>query len=94
MNDTQKKFLELSKQMEALNAQRKELKPQLEALMVELGVGSHFQDPDTGLVYQIEVPNGTFIEYKRIGYARTKAKEEVKGTLSMKKAEDLGYKVK
>ena len=94
MNDTQQKFLELSKQYEALKNQMKELKPQLQALMLELGEGSHFQDPATLAVYKIIKPTGTFISFDPISYERTKFADEKKGSLSMKKAEELGYSLK
>lgn len=94
MTDSQAKFLELSKQYEALKSQMKELKPQLQELMLELGEGAHFQDPATLAVYQIVKPTGTFISFDPISYDRTKFTDEKKGSLSMKKAEELGYSLK
>ena len=94
LTDTQKKFLEVSKRIETLKEEMKALYPTLDELMVELGVGTHFQDPETKLVYQIVVPKGSFIEYKQVGYERTKKTGETKGSMAMKKAEELGYSLK
>lgn len=91
MTDAQKKFLELSKQYEQLKAQMREIKPQLQELMQEIGIGEHFQDPSTLAVYEIVVPTGTFISFDPIAYNRTKLTGEAKGSLSVKKAEELGY---
>ena len=60
---------------------------------MELGVGSHFQDPTDKTVFQIVEPNGTFISYKKVAYERTKRKGEFKGTLSVRKANELGYEL-
>jgi len=91
MNDTEKKFLELSKQYEALKAQMKELKPQLHGLMEEIGVGSYIQDTETMLVYKVVRPTGTFISFDQIGYDRTKTALETRGSLSKKEAEEAGF---
>lgn len=94
MNDAQAKFLEISKKYENLKKQMKELKPQLQSILTELGVGAHFQDPTTLAVYEVVVPNGTFTFFDPISYNRTKMGDERKGDLSMKKAEELGYSLK
>jgi len=94
MTDAQAKFLELSKQYEGLKKQMKELKPKLQGLLVEIGVGGHFQDPTTLAVYEIVEPAGTFISFDKISYNRTRIGDEKKGDLSMKKAEELGYSLK
>lgn len=92
LTDQQQKFLELTKKVEELkNSLYKELYPQLDSLMNELGVGSHLQDPETGVVYEIVVPNGTFIPYKTISYNRTKVGDEKRPTLSKSRAQELGY---
>jgi len=94
MTDAQMKFLEVSKRYEALKNEMKELKPTIKNLLTEIGVGNHFQDPSTKAVYNVVEPNGTFISFDRISYDRTKLEGEAKGSLSMKKAEELGYKLK
>lgn len=91
MTDTQRKFLEISKRIEVLKEEMKALYPTLEELMAELGHNTHFQDPETMLVYQIIRPKGVFVENKEFGYERTKKIGETKGSMAMKKAEELGY---
>ena len=95
LTDQQQKFLELSKKAEdTKNFLYKELYPQLDELMIELGLGTHFQDPATSAVYEIVVPKGTYTFYKTIGYNRTKFDGESKGTLSKSAAEGFGYSLK
>lgn len=89
--DAQNKFLELSKRFETLKEEMKALKPTLQELMTEIGVGTMFQDSDTGLVYRIEVPTGTYISFDPITYSRTKKAGEDKGSLSKKEAEAAGF---
>jgi len=91
MTDQENKFLELSKQYEALKTQMKELKPQLHGLMEEIGVNNYIQDPETMLVYKVVRPTGTFISFDQIGYDRTKTTEEKRGSLSKKEAEEAGF---
>ena len=85
------KFLELSQKAELLKKELKEVNVQLTEEMESLGVGTHFQDLDTKAVYEITEPTGTFITFKKISYNRTKLEGEAKGSLSMKKAKEMGY---
>lgn len=85
------KFLELSKNIELLKSELKIANEQLAIEMENLGIGTHFQDPETKLVYEIVKPTGTFIEFKTIGYNRTKTKDEKTATLSASRAKELGY---
>lgn len=94
MTEAQSKFIELSKQYEAAKEDLKAKKLELTALMAEIGEGSHFQDPADGTVFQVVRPLGTFISFDELAYERTKRAGEAKGSLSMKKAEELGYLVK
>ena len=91
MTDAQQKFLELSKRYEALKEEMKTLKPTLQELMTEIGIGTMFQDSDTMLVYKIVVPTGTYISFDTISYDRTKKETEAKGSLSKKDAEAAGF---
>jgi len=93
MTDTQQKFLEISKRYEALKEEMKALKPTLQELMTELKVGTHFQDPETQLVYRIEVPTGTYVSFDPITYSRTKKVGEDKGSLAKSEAQKLGYNI-
>ena len=94
MTDAQAKLLEVSKEYEALKAKMKELKPQLTELLEEVGIDNHFQDPTTLAVYQIVTPKGKYTFFDTIDYERTKFVDEKKGSLSMKKAEEMGYSLK
>lgn len=88
MTPQEQKVVELANKIEELNKQRKELQSQLDSEMLELGIGYVFKS-DEGLVYQIQYPTGTYVEYKRIAYARTKRDNETKGSLSKSEAEKL-----
>lgn len=91
MTETQKKFVEISKRIETLREEMKALQPTLEELMLSLGEGAMFQDPESGIVYKIEVPTGTFITFQKISYVRTKRASETKGSLSKAEAEAAGF---
>lgn len=91
LTDAQKKFIDLSKKIEKLNEEYKSLNSELSTVMGELGVGTHFQDPEDKTVFKIIVPKGRFVDYKPLAYERTKRQGEFKGTLSAKKAKELGY---
>lgn len=95
LSDTQKRFVELAKKVESLREESKKVWADLESTMGDLGLGSYVQDPETLLVYKIETPKGTFVEFKTISYCRT-AKEGEKGghVLSKKDAEAAGFILK
>jgi hypothetical protein len=86
-------FITLAKKMEDLKRQLKEVQEPLQTVMAEIGLGSHFQDPTTGTVFEIVKPNGTFVSFKEFDYERTKLEGESKGSLSIKRAQELGYKI-
>lgn len=89
----QDKFLNEAKQMESLQDQINALREAMNASMADLGLGTLLQDPDTGLVYKIVKPNGTFVHYKDIDYVRTAKATERAGSLSKKEAEEAGFVV-
>jgi hypothetical protein len=91
MNEHQQKFVGLAKKREELAKQMKLLSVDLASVMRDLALGEMFQDPADGVVYQIVVPSGTFVEYKNIDYVRTRREGETKGTLSMKEAQAAGF---
>ena len=88
MTTTEQNFIDLANQIEALNKQRKELQAKLDSAMLELGIG-HVVKSGDGIVYLIDSVKGTYIEYKQIGYTRTKRDGEVKGTLSKTEGDRL-----
>lgn len=94
MTDKQAKFIQVAKYAEELKEKTDEVRTELEGLMKELGVDSYVQDPDTGTVYKIVKPSGTFIYYRDINYVRTALVGERAGTLSKKEAEEAGFVLK
>jgi len=93
LTDAQQKFLEISARYEELRAEMKLLKPELKGVLEEIGVGTYFQDPSTRLVYKITEPTGTFIEFSKISYDRTKKEDEKRGSLSKKEATEAGFEL-
>ena len=93
LNDQQKRAIELTKQRENLKEQLKKSGEELELILTELGVGASFQDPTDNTVFEVIVPTGTFISFKSIDYNRTKREGERAGTLSVKRAKELGFDV-
>ena len=94
MNEKQAKFLELAKYSEQLKEKQSEVYSELNALMLELGLNTMFQDPDTLVVYKVIKPTGTFTYYKDLDYARTSMEGERSGSLSKKQAEEAGFVLK
>jgi hypothetical protein len=91
MNELEQSFVALAKKREDLVRQLKEVNADLVGRMAQLQVGRMFQDPADKVVYQIVVPNGTFVEFRAIDYVRTRREGETKGSLSMKEAEAAGF---
>lgn len=93
LTDQQKKFIEVTKQLEAIKEQRKEIGSQLEELANQIGVGSSFQDPEDKTVFEIVVPEGKYMYFDKIDYNRTRREGERSGSLSLKRAKELGYEL-
>lgn len=91
MTDQENRFFALTKTYESLKEQMKIVRERLDSVMVEMGTETYHQDPETMAVYKIEVPKGTFIEYKTVGYVRTVLPGEKRGSLSKTEAESLGF---
>ena len=92
MSEAQRKFIELEKKKEEIKKYFEELAAATKAVEEEVGIDGHFQDAD-GVVYQIVIPDGRFVQFEKIGYKRTRRPGEKKGDLSMTKARELGYVV-
>lgn len=89
------KFLALAKETEAMHETLKGKYKELKAVMEEMGVGYHMQDPETGAVYKVVVPTGTYVEFRAIDYKRTALPGERGGSpLAKGDAEALGYIIK
>lgn len=91
LTDEQKKLIEVSKKVEGLKNELKELGTEVEGLLTTIGVGKAFQDPEDGTVFEIVAPKGTFVSFKTVDYERTKRAGEARGTLSMARAKELGF---
>jgi hypothetical protein len=91
MNEELKnKLIELDKK----KAEVKKYYEELAEVLAAIGIGKHFQDPASGTVFEIIEPDGKFVKFDKFSYVRTKKEGEVRGELSVKRAEELGYKVK
>lgn len=93
LTDQQQKFIELTKQLELLKEQRKEVGSQLEELANQIGVGSSFQDPTDKTVFEIVIPDGKYMYFDKIDYNRTRREGERSGSLSLKRAKELGFEL-
>ena len=93
LTDQQKQFIEISKRYETLKNELSEVKEKYTGLLQEIGVGTAFQDPDDGTVFEIVVPKGRFVYNEIIGYDRTRRDGERSGSLSLKRAKELGYNI-
>lgn len=94
MTTMQGKFLELAKKSEELSEELGKVREELTTTMLELGLDSYVQDPETLLTYKIVKPNGTFMYYRDVDYKRTAKEGERAGTLSKKEAEEAGFVLK
>jgi hypothetical protein len=81
-------LLTLAKDYEFLSEELGKVREQLILAMNEVGVGNYVQDPETGIVYKVVKPTGTFMYYKDIDYVRTAKEGERAGSLSKKEAEE------
>lgn len=82
----------VAKRREDIVKELKRLNADLTDLMKQLPLGEMFQDPANGVVYQIIIPSGTYMEYKTIDYIRTRKEPgEKAGTLSLTAAKEAGF---
>jgi hypothetical protein len=93
MSDAFKKFLELEYKKAEMKKYFDELEAATEALIKEHGINSYLQDPVTGSVYKLITPEGTYIQFRKYGYVRTKRGDEKRGDLSIKEAQEQGFEV-
>lgn len=89
---SQNRLFALVEAHENLKAQLKTSSEELEQVLADLGVNTYHQDPATGLVYKVYVPDGTFVYFKKIDYKRTAKQGEKGGTvLSKTEAQEAGF---
>lgn len=87
------KFLELEHKKAEMKRYWEELDKATEELVATVGLGFYFQCPVTGSIYKTIKPEGRFVEYKEVGYHRTKRGDEKRGDLSVKEAEEHGFTI-
>jgi hypothetical protein len=92
MSPAIQKFLALEAKKAEMKKYWEDLDEATRAVAAEIGVNSFFQD-GAGTVYKIVKPEGRFVDYKDIGYVRTRRGDEKRGDLSMKEAEEAGFKL-
>ena len=93
MSPLHQKLIELDRRKDEVKKFYEEYKVTLEALVKEHGVGHAFQD-EVGIVYQLAEPDGKWVNFDKYSLDRTRREGEKAGTLSMKKAQELGFEVK
>lgn len=93
MNELEAKFIELADKYESLKEQTKNIKTEMNNLLTQIGVGKYFQNPINMVVYKVEKPRGVFTNYEDISFIRTKKLGEARGDLSVKEANEAGFKL-
>lgn len=93
MTETQLKFVELDKKKDEYKKFMEEYNETINKLVEEMGIEGHFQDFE-GTVYQTAECAGKFITFSKFEVKRTRREGERAGSLSLKKAGELGYGVK
>lgn len=92
MTEAQKKFVALEKKKSEYKAWMEELTNAIAEVAKESGVNSYFQD-EHGTVYKIVVPDGKFVYFDKVSYVRTRRGDEKRGDLSLKEAQEAGFKL-
>ena len=93
MTDAQRRLFELDLKKAEINKYYEELDQALADVVKEIGINGAFQ-ADDGVVYKVTKPKGRYVTFKDLDYDRTKRPGEDRGTLSVKEAESMGFKVK
>jgi hypothetical protein len=88
------RFFALVKKYEELQKQADSARELVKMEMELFKIGDMVQAPVDGVVYKIVVPTGTYIEFRKIDYQRTRKEGETKGSLSMKEAKEAGFVLK
>jgi Holliday junction resolvase RusA-like endonuclease len=93
LTEKQLRLIELDRKREEVKRFFDEYQKAVQDAVDESGIGHHFQD-DQGVVYQLVELEGRWVNFDRLGVERTRRSGETRGSLSLKKAQELGYKVK
>jgi hypothetical protein len=92
LTDLHLHFVELDRKKDEVKRFFEEYKAAIDALIAAHGVNHSFQD-NLGIVYQLVELDGKWVNFERYGVERTKRPGEVRGSLSVKKAKELGFKI-
>ena len=92
LTSNQAKLILLDRRKEEVKQFFEEYRATIEALVAEHGINHAFQD-DQGVVYQLVVLDGKWVNFERFGVERTKRVGEARGSLSIKKAKELGFSI-
>jgi len=84
------RLIELDRKKEEVKRFFEEYQSIIKELVKQQGVNHHFQD-QFGTVYQLVELEGRYVNFDKFGVERTKRPGEERGSLSMKKAKELGY---
>ena len=92
LTEAHAKLIELDRKKNEVKKFFEDYKTAVEELVKTYGVGHAFQDPE-GIVYQLVELDGKWVSFEKHGVERTKRPGEERGSLSVKKAKELGFKV-
>lgn len=89
---TEEAFIKLAKEYEKQRDYLDTIREELNQAMAALGPEKYAQDTETGAVYKVYKPLGTFTYYRDLDYKRTALDGERGGTvLSKKEAQEAGF---
>ena len=92
MTEAQRRFVELDRKKAQYKDFLEQYKEAVNQVVKEIGIDGHFQDNE-GVVYQAAECDGKFVYFDKFEIKRTKRADERAGSLSLKKAQELGYGV-
>ena len=92
LTDRQRRFVELDKKKAELKEFAEQYSTAVSELVTEMGLNSTFQDSE-GTVYQTAECDGKFVYFDKFEIKRTRRVGERAGSLSLKAAKELGFKV-
>lgn len=92
LTDLHVKLINLDRKKEEVKKFFEEYQSTIKDLVQVYGLNHHFQD-DFGIVYQLVELEGRYINFDRYGLERTKRPGEDRGSLSVKRAKELGYNI-
>jgi len=86
------KLIKLDRQKDEVKKFFEEYQSTIKELITLYGFNHNFQD-EMGVVYQLVELEGRYVNFDRYGLERTRRPGEDRGSLSLKKARELGYSV-